>query len=228
MKIFSWILVLIFMVPGFTALAKGLDHKSNIDKLELACRNGKQAECTDLGDIYLLGKGVEQSDGKAFALYLKACEGQYLPGCTAFTRLIKEERGLEGNMAALLQFGCDRGDAETCFILGGMYMNGNEVKQDDTIAAKLFEQACDGDDAYGCSALAAMYLKGEGVNTDHQKAIALFKESCNSDNSLGCYGLANMYSKGLGVGKDLKRVKVLYQKACESGSENACQDIGLK
>ena len=51
---------------------------------------------------------------------------------------------------------CDSGDAEICMIIGMLYEDGEDIKQDFTRAKTFYSKACDGGIAMGCENYAAL------------------------------------------------------------------------
>ena len=93
--------------------AKDIDPK----ELETNCNNGDMKACSSLGNLYDKGKGVEQNYQKAFQLYQKACDGEYLEGCINLGVLYYKGNGVEQNYqiaAQLCQKACDGGNSEMC------------------------------------------------------------------------------------------------------------------
>jgi uncharacterized protein len=73
---------------------------------------------------------------------------------------------------------CDAGDMEACYSLGGWYVIGAGVKEDDARGIMLWQKACDAGHGFSCGKLASAYLQGEyGVKKDEAKGTALLAKS---------------------------------------------------
>ncbi|MGG7074064.1 tetratricopeptide repeat protein [Campylobacter sp. 9BO] len=88
--------------------------------------------------------------------------------------------------AEFYQKGCDGGDARGCTNLGGLYYNGNVLKEDKAKAVELLKKGCDGRDGRGCFNLGYLYRYGIGLKEDKTKATKLFKKACNGGDARGC------------------------------------------
>ncbi|WP_417430679.1 tetratricopeptide repeat protein [Kiloniella sp.] len=213
---------------SFSINAIASEKEADFKTYKASCDSGDNYSCTIVGAMYMIGKGVTQSDEKAFSYYLKSCENEDLAACIALIAAIHEERGFKENLIPILRLGCDRENAEMCFVLGSAYLNGQDVEPDDNIAFNLLKKSCDGKNTYGCNGLATMYILGRGVKKDFNKASSLFKKSCKEKNGQGCYGLGQLYYHGIGVTKDIKNAQMLIKKACDLGDEHACESTQSK
>lgn len=71
------------------------------------------------------------------------------------------------------------------FHLGGMYLQGKGVEQDDVMAAKWFLEGAKNGDIQACVNIAILYFEGRGVKQDLEKAyawgsLAAFKNNKNA------------------------------------------------
>ena len=78
------------------------------------------------------------------------------------------------------------GEASGCYKLGGLYYNGEGVKQDYKKASELFSKACEMGEASGCVLLGFLYQYGEGVRKDYNKAMEFFGKACDLGEQKGC------------------------------------------
>jgi TPR repeat protein len=69
-----------------------------------------------------------------------------------------------------LQNACDKGEFESCVVLGSMYHRGDGVRQSYANAIKLYTHACSQNYGKGCTHLGFVYENGHGFNVDAQKA----------------------------------------------------------
>ncbi|WP_421781248.1 tetratricopeptide repeat protein [Kiloniella litopenaei] len=112
---------------------------------------------------------------------------------------------------------CAKGDGLSCFNLGGKFLQGNGVRQDDREAVKLFTKACDNDEPLGCTALGWMLEKGRGISKDPIHASKLYNQGCNAGVSDGCFFLGWMYENGIGVDVNEEKAIGLYTRGCRLG-----------
>ena len=128
---------------------------------------------------------------------------------------------------ALLQKGCDGGDARGCSNLGRIYRDGNGVSKDDARALTLFQKGCDGGVMKSCSDLGVLYDLGTGVTQDYTRARTLYESACDEGVSEACINLGVLYHLGNGVTRDYGRARALYQDACEENYAAACSYLGV-
>lgn len=81
---------------------------------------------------------------------------------------------------------CDLNSAGSCLLLGYVYANGEDVKQDYFKANEYYKKACDLDNAHGCFNLGVAFVKGEGVKQDYLQATKYFKKACDLGLQIGC------------------------------------------
>ena len=120
------------------------------------CQDGDFKICTELGNAYYTGNGVEKNLNKSVDLYKKACDGGEMNGCFNLGNAYYYGNGVtkDFNKAVqLYQKACDGGEIKGCFNLGIAYENGNGVTKDFNKAAQLYQKACDGGDMEGCNVL---------------------------------------------------------------------------
>ena len=84
-------------------------------------------------------------------------------------------------------------------LLGMLYMNGQGVEKDLTIAIGWFRKAAQQNDAIAQYYLGMMYLNGNGVARDEELAADWLHKSAEQGNALAQYQLGEMYLEGKGV-----------------------------
>ena len=190
--------------------------------------------------LFLSNEGVGFRFGRARAaeLYMRACDGGDMYGCSSLITLADsyvKGGGVRQDLARaaeLYERACSGGQIDGCsrlVALAKLYANGGErVPQDSNQAAELYQQACDGGQLDGCSSLVTLadsFAKGEGVPQDRARAAELYERACNGKNMRGCTKLADLYAKGEGVWLDLGRAAELYQQACEDDHRLGCYSL---
>ena len=76
-----------------------------------------------------------------------------------------------------LRASAEAGDAEAQFILGGMYVTGVGVPQDDVEAVAWYRRAAEQGDARAQYNLGGMYREGRGVPQDDVEAVAWYRRA---------------------------------------------------
>ena len=145
----------------------------------------------------------------------------------------------------LLACGCSNdlppcgGKAPACHEVGRRYELGTGVKQDATIAGKLYDKGCNLGEKESCAALGRLY-EGESpalVDTDTKKAadatmkqlIPGYEQACAGGQQNFCEVLGDLYATGqYGMARDVEKAKAHYTTACGAGSSTACKKMDPK
>jgi len=106
-----------------------------------------------LGLLHEQGQGVPREPGRAVALYTKACNKGYAPGCTrvGVAHLTAGTTADLEEAASWLLHACEGDDAEACGLLAALHETGQGVSRDPARAAELRRRACDGGFAPSCT-----------------------------------------------------------------------------
>jgi len=118
--------------------------------------------------------------------------------------------------------------ADSQFILGRCYAEGNGVTKDYVEAFKWFRKAAEQNDAnsqYQCL-LGLCYNQGEGVTKDHVEAVKWFRKAAEQNCAAAQYSLGLCYDKGEGVTKDEAEAVKWYRKAAEQNNAPAQGGLG--
>ena len=128
------------------------------------CEDGDGAACTALArahddDVVLLRQACDLGDG----------EGCYRLGLAL---------GDTPDGAAAYEQACDAGNSFACTNLGYIAQNGEGMRADLDLAARLYKRGCDGSSCsprndLGCLNLGRLYRDGIGVKQDEQRALEL-------------------------------------------------------
>ena len=120
---------------------------------------------------------------------------------------------------------CNRGDVDSCDVLGFMRTRGPGAAKDAAAAIPPYAKSCEMGDAIACDNLGALYLDGSAVATDAAKAGAYFQRACDFGSADACGNLGTLYRTGEGLAKDEARGLSLTTRACDAGSVGACMTI---
>ena len=119
-----------------------------------------------------------------------------------------------------------RVSAEAQFILGGMYVTGRGVPQDDAEAVAWYRRAAEQGHALAQSNLGAMYDQGRGVPQDDAEAVAWYRRAAEQGHALAQSNLGAMYDQGRGVPQDDAEAVAWYRRAAEQGHALAQSNLG--
>jgi hypothetical protein len=178
------------------ALSYAEDPAKAVALCTKACKIQPGGDCGamfyQLGNTYMVDRGVPRDLGKAGELYKQSCESGYSWGCSELSDVAyafaegKDVTRSYVKSAAFYASACNGGIAAACTNLGIQYDNGEGVARDLSKAAELYQKACDGSDEQGCSNLGSDYWYGDGVAQDKAKGITLLKKGCDMGNQWGC------------------------------------------
>ena len=104
-----------------------------------ACKDGNSVACFKMGERYRI---IERDNKTAIGFYKKACEKDYMTGCTNGGILLFMS-GAHGssqwkNAKKMFQKACDAEEDTSCYNLGTMNFKEGRQKK----ALKLYQQAC--------------------------------------------------------------------------------------
>ncbi len=184
-------------IPADRARSEALAHKA-VGALERDCaapadeelRRGHNHPCGLLANLLGSGRGAARDDERVFGLWQKACEHGSSDSC----RAIGDPRGYRGLLLQRVDMGgtrgsqrrdCERGNAWACAgAAAEIYLSGNEVSGDPTIA-----------------------------NHYEERATTLFLEACEKGDADACERAGDRLRVGLGAKRDVAAARSAYEKA---------------
>ena len=120
------------------------------------------------------------------------------------------------------------GDSHSQYLLGLLYLNGNEgYEMDAEKAAYWFILAAEKGNITAQYQLGLLYLNGKGVEEDSQKGILLLEQAAESGNVDAQNNLAVIYLDGLGVEQDKEAAIFWLQEAANQGNLTAIKTLDL-
>jgi len=155
--------------------------------MNISCFHGGASACMTLGVAENDGRMIPRDPVQAGKLFAHACELKLSSGCSGILQVVSESNG------AFFQNACDRGDGESCFLLGSLYFAGQGVPKDPARAFALLQQSCSDGWMRGCSGLAECYRAGAGTAVDSVRAIAEFDRACKGGVASSCFSAYAMY-----------------------------------
>lgn len=120
-----------------------------------------------------------------------------------------------------------RGNLESEYNLGVMYLHGEDVKQDLQKAFKYLSSSAKKEFIPAYINLGIIYSNGIGVTKDLQKAFKYYEMAANKGNPYGEYNLGNMYLEGRGVKQDCKKAVSYFNLASKQGFADAYINLGI-
>jgi hypothetical protein len=165
----------------------GAACESWVRQMKIGCYHGFGAACMALGNALNDGRMLPANPSEAARNFAHGCEFGMSSGCASVFRMVA------GSQGDVFQSACNRGDSESCFLLGSLYYAGQGVARDPARAFHLFQQSCAADWSRGCSGLAECYRSGQGVAADAALALENYNKACRAGIAPSCFSAASMY-----------------------------------
>jgi hypothetical protein len=182
-----------------------------VQMMDTACHHGSGSACVILGKALYEGQLTSRdlpAAGKALA---HGCELGVSAGCGGVFHMVKESQG------SFFETACDKGDGESCFLLGSLYYAGSGVPKDPGRAFELFSKSCSDGWSRGCSGLAECYRAGVGTTEDDALALENFDKACRAGVASSCFSASAMYRTRNEGSKALARLR----QGCQIGARFA-------
>lgn len=157
------------------------------ESMTISCSHGSGQSCLALGAALYEGHMLARDTAAAGKAFAHACEVGLKAGCAGILRVAAEDHG------KALQNACDRGDAESCFLLGSLYYAGQGVPKDPAHAFQLLQRSCSSGWPRGCAGLAELYRAGVGAPLDDARALEQFDHACRDGVASSCFSASSMY-----------------------------------
>ena len=195
-----------------------------------AADQGLASAQSNLGNMYKLGLGVEQSDKQAVAWGRKAADQGYASAQYNLGVMYRDGLGVEQSyMQAVVWFhkAADQGHATAHYNLGAMYRHGQGVEQNDKQADAWFRKAAEQGDADAQYNLGVRYANGQRVEQSYKQAFPWFSKAADQGYTKAQYNLGVMYRDGLGVEQSDKQAIAWFRKAADQGYTDAQNNLGI-
>ena len=166
---------------------QGKACQSWVRTMGILCSHGSGSACLTLGSALNEGRMVPRDAGAAGKNFAHSCELGLPNGCAGVLRVAAENGG------SFFQSACDRGDGESCFLLGSLYYAGEGVPKDPVRAFALLQRSCSSGWWRGCAGLAECYRSGVGTAVDNSRAVEEFDKACRGGVASSCFSASSMY-----------------------------------
>ena len=129
-------------------IPEALAEQTREEKLEVLCQEGNSTACFKVGERFRI---VERDNKTALKYYVKACDSDYMTGCTnggillamkgtPYSKDFKQAR-------KMFDKACEAGEDQSCYNLGTLnYKEGRQKK-----AIKFYKKACGMGNQAGCA-----------------------------------------------------------------------------
>jgi uncharacterized protein len=119
---------------------------------------------------------------------------------------------------ALVQRGCERGDAEACESIGTETFLGEYLPRDRSAAIRYFAMACDRGLARACAKLSAIHREDNRPEME----LELARRACEMNDAGGCVIVGAMYDGGIGVPRSEVDALRWFTEACRRAEADGC------
>ena len=143
-------ILLTILAASFFTQASGVwaEEDELTQKTRALCDEGNSTACFKMGERYRI---VERDNKTALNFYIKACEGDYMTGCTnggillimkgtPYSKEFKQAR-------KMFNKACDAGEDPSCFNMGSLYYKEGRQKK----SLQYYLKACDMGNQSGCA-----------------------------------------------------------------------------
>lgn len=210
-----------------------LDHAADegveaANWLRSAAQAGHKGAAAALGELHLVGRGVERNAEEA-ARWLEIGDTESRP--EAFTMLASfyaEGVGVEQNFDAAadwLQHAAKRGSAAAHYNMGWLYHLGKGVPQDREEAVRWYRQAAEMGNAEAAFCLGLLYAEDGASPTDYAEAANWFSRAAEAGHISARYNLAFLLIQGQGIERNPARGLELLEEAAAGGSAVAAEAL---
>lgn len=158
------------------------DYSAAADYYERAVAQGFTASRVNLSKLYASGKGVRQSDKRAFELLQAAALDDYTMAYEPLGKMMSEGRGTQRNSRAALamfQKSAAAGVAEGQNSLGNAYEKGVGVSVSNSKAAEYYLKAAIQGHGNAQNSLGYLYRRGGGVPQSYLEAAKWYRLSAD-------------------------------------------------
>lgn len=137
------------------------------------------------------------------------------------------QQSLDKGASSMMGPGTTMDDARALFNRGVRYLQGKQVKGDDSKAAECLLQAAQQGHQQAQYAIGVMLLHGRGVKQDRRQAARWFTDAAKQGHAKAQYNLGIMCQYGVGLARDLVAASTWTMLAAEQGHKKALRSSNL-
>ena len=219
-----------YYLRGYSYLAENLPVSARKDfSRALEFNPSNPAALVELGRLYMAGRGIEQDEQVAFALFEQAAELKFPPANFHIGYAYLLGQGVEKNLVKareMLQAAAEEGHVFAMMSLAASYRREHVAQPQPDLAATWYQKAHDAGVPKALVSLGYMYQNGEFGEVDHSQAVALYEQAAAENVSAAHVSLAYAYLTGRGVQENTQKAFDLYQAAAEQNELGAFVGLG--
>lgn len=218
-----------YYLRGYSYYAQGLFVSAGKDySRALEFNPGNPGALFALGDLYLLGHGVDQDEALAFQLFERAAELGHEGAVLQLGYSYLEGVGVEQNVPLARQWleaKAKEGNAIAMGYMARTYREGYADPPEPEKAREWYEKSAAAGNREALVALAYMYQKGELGEPDQARAVELFRQAADLGSSAAQVSLGYAYLTGAGESEDPAAAREWFERA--AGQNNPAAHLGL-
>ena len=209
-----------------TLMSQGEDRGSEVVKwLKLPVDAGVPQALKLMGDIHMIGMGVEKNQSKAFEYYKESADAGFSEGQSSLGDCYKYGWGVESDINLAVKCyssAVEQGDKDAMYELSELLLNDEGADKDEVRGVELLKNAAENGHAkaqfmYGSLLINPSAMDVSSVAQDVSAGIDWMQKSAAQSFGMAECTLATFYAQGIGVEKDLAKAKDLYERALEHG-----------
>ncbi len=130
----------------------------------------------------------------------------------------------DGDVKKAIEFwekGVKASEVESQFMLGMLYLRGEDIEPDSKKAASLLAKTFNKDDETLLITIALSYYKNMGNSAKDKLSIQQFESAIDKEGKVAQYNLGMLFVTGTGVKKDLKKGASFIKKSKDAGHKKA-------
>lgn len=184
-----------------------------------------------LGEIYLQGRGVIQSDSMAAEMFRDAANNGHARAACNLGNMCREGRGVKQSYASAFHWtkkAAVRNNATAQCNLGIMYSQGTGAQQSNSDAVQWYAKAAAQGLAKAQWGLGNALRDGLGVDRDDAKATKCFRDAADQGHPEAQGGLGDMYRFGRGVAQSSDKAVHWYRKAAVQGHSYSISQLAQR
>ena len=204
-------------------------YAMDVNGLQTKARQGYVAEQLELGEAYLMGKGLPKSDKDAEYWYEKAANSGNAEAANLVGYMYQAGVGVPADPARAVRWfelSAASGCSNALINLGVMHMVGVGVPKDPTRAAEYFRRGLEHGNGTGAAYLGTMAYFGTGMKPDNNAAEGWFKAGQKLHDLIATYDLGILYLTAPDRLNDLGKAARYLRQAADANFAPAMQSLG--
>jgi TPR repeat protein len=215
---------------GERSTPRGADYEKAAEWFQKSAEQDDPAGKTDLGKLYIAGKGVTKDTEKGLALIRSAAETGYARAQNWLGYYYEVSNGRAPDYAQALDWyrkAAAANDPYGEYCLARMYSRGQGVAKDEAEAVKWLQKSVDQNYAPSQFMLGFYYLRGQGVAKDEARGKDMIRQSADRGFAQAQAWMGALFEHPKENGKpDYAQALAWYKKAADQGDSLGENGLG--